>query len=165
MIQKKVCAIGAFAVGKTSLIRRFVDNLFSEKYHTTIGVKVDQKSVQLDGTSMKLLVWDIAGEDEFQSVRMAYLRGLSGLILVADSTRPQTLKVAVDLQARVDATSPNVPFVLLLNKSDLGDQAALDSALLESLEKHGWLILKTSAKSGEGVEDAFLHLTRMMLKS
>lgn len=163
MIQKKVCVLGAFAVGKSSLIRRFVNNLFSEKYHTTIGVKVDQKVVPCGDQTAALMLWDIAGEDEFQSVRMSYVRGLSGLILVADATRAQTLRVAVDLHARVQLISPDVPKLLLLNKCDLTASADIDQTLLASLEQQGWPILKTSAKSGEGVEGAFLSLAKLML--
>ena len=78
MIQKKICMLGSFAVGKTSLVARFVRSIYSEKYHTTVGVKIDKKQVQFDGKSMNLILWDLYGEDEFQKVHMSYLRGASG---------------------------------------------------------------------------------------
>lgn len=77
MIKKKVCMLGAFAVGKTSLVERFVKSIFSEKYVTTVGVKIDKKSMQFDNEQIELLLWDIHGEDEFQKVRPSYLRSNS----------------------------------------------------------------------------------------
>ena len=77
-IQKKVCMLGGFSVGKTSLVKRFITGKFSEKYHTTIGVKIDQKSLCVDDTEMLLVLWDVYGEDDFQKVRASYLQGSAG---------------------------------------------------------------------------------------
>ena len=98
MIQKKVCMLGATGVGKTSLVSKYVTSLFSDTYMTTIGVKVDKKVVAVDGKDVTLLLWDIYGEDEFQTVRPSYLRGASGYLLVADGTRQLTLDTARQLQ-------------------------------------------------------------------
>ena len=87
MIQKKICMLGAFAVGKTSLVQRFVKSLFSDRYLTTVGVKIDKKIVTVGDTEVSLVLWDLAGEDEFQSVQTSYLRGASGYLLVIDGTR------------------------------------------------------------------------------
>ena len=81
MIQKKVCLLGGFAVGKTSLVSRFVTSIFSEKYLTTVGVKVDKKLVSVNGQDVTLMLWDIYGEDEFQTVQPSYLRGASGYLV------------------------------------------------------------------------------------
>ncbi|MFN6951418.1 MAG: Rab family GTPase, partial [Albidovulum sp.] len=86
MIQKKICLLGAFAVGKTSLVARFVRSTFSDKYLTTVGVKIDRKDLDLPGTPVTLMLWDLAGEDEFNTVQMSYLRGSAGLLIVADGT-------------------------------------------------------------------------------
>ena len=94
MLQRKVCLLGAFAVGKTSLVARFVHSLFSERYHTTIGVKIDRKTVRVNGRDVNLMIWDLAGEDEFMSLRMSYLRGTDGCLLVIDGTRKDTLATA-----------------------------------------------------------------------
>ena len=83
MIQKKVCMLGAFAVGKTSLVRRFVHSMFADKYLTTVGVKIDKKQLTHSGKEVLLLLWDLYGEDEFQRVQTTYLRGSSGLFLLA----------------------------------------------------------------------------------
>ena len=98
MMQKKVCMLGGFAVGKTSLVRRFVSNVFSDHYHTTIGVTVEKKSVIVDDRDVMLVLWDLYGEDEFQRVRDSYLRGSAGYILVMDGTRKATLDTALALQ-------------------------------------------------------------------
>ena len=94
MLQKKICLLGAFGVGKTSLTRRFVDSIFSDTYLTTVGVKIDKKTVAVNGNTVNLLIWDIAGEDEVSAVRTSYLRGAAGYLLVVDVTRAQTLAVA-----------------------------------------------------------------------
>ena len=75
MFKMKVCMLGAFAVGKTSLVQQYVNSIFSEKYQTTLGVKIDKKSLQVDGQQLELILWDLAGEDEFMEVRSSYLRG------------------------------------------------------------------------------------------
>jgi len=111
MIQKKICMLGASAVGKTSLVSRFVRSLFSDKYHTTVGVKVDKKTVALGQEQMDLLLWDLYGEDEFQKIRTSYLRGSAGYVLVVDGTRRETLEKAVVLQNRTEETLGKVPFV------------------------------------------------------
>ncbi len=162
MIQKKICMLGASAVGKTSLVSRFVRSLFSEKYHTTVGVKVDKKVVALGQDQMDLLLWDLYGEDEFQKMRASYLRGSSGYVLVVDGTRRETLEKAVVLQNRTEETLGKVPFVLVVNKADLVEKWEIDDAAIAELHKRGWPAFKTSAKTGEGVEQAFLALARKM---
>ena len=163
MIQKKICMLGAFAVGKTSLVSRFVKSLFSDKYHSSVGVKVDKKLVAVGQEPLELLLWDLYGEDEFQKIRTSYLRGSSGYVLVADGTRRETLDRAVVLQNRAEEAVGKVPFVLMVNKADLTDKWEVDDAALEELTRQGWPILKTSAKTGAGVEEAFLALAGKML--
>jgi hypothetical protein len=160
MIQKKICMLGASAVGKTSLVSRFVRSLFSDKYHTTVGVKVDKKVVALGQEQMDLLLWDLYGEDEFQRMRASYLRGSSGYVLVVDGTRRETLEKAIVLQNRTEEAIGKVPFVLVVNKADLAEKWEIDDLAVEELGKRGWPAFKTSAKTGEGVEQAFLALAR-----
>ncbi len=158
MKQKKVCLLGAYAVGKTSLVSRFVKSLFSDQYHSTIGVKVDKKEVTVGDRKVELLLWDIYGEDEFQKLRASYLRGSAGYILVVDGTRRETLGQAVALQSRTQEAVGKVPFVLMVNKSDLTDKWEVDETALKDLEDRGWPVFKTSAKTGASVEEAFLAL-------
>jgi small GTP-binding protein len=157
--------LGATSVGKTSLVRRFVESIFSEKYQATIGVKIDRKLVQVDDTQVSLLLWDLQGEDEFQRVRMSYLRGASGLIFVADGTRPETLATTRALRASAEETVGAVPALVLLNKADLADKWALDDVFVETNGPSGVPMFRTSAKSGDHVEDAFLNLVRRMINA
>jgi small GTP-binding protein len=155
MIQKKICLLGAFAVGKTSLVARFVESIFSEKYLTTVGVKISRKALQVGNQAWHLMLWDLAGEDEFLQLRPSYLRGSSGYLLVVDGTRRASLDTAVSMQQRATTAVGNVPFVVLFNKSDLENEWEIGNEAFEELSRRGWPWLKTSAKTGEGVEEAF----------
>jgi small GTP-binding protein len=157
-LQKKICMLGGFSVGKTSLVKRYVQSVFSETYLTTVGVKIDKKTVDLSDRIVNLILWDLAGEDDISSLRMSYLRGSAGYVLVADGTRPSTLEVALSLRQRVEADLGPLPFVLLLNKNDLREQWAIRDAELEDFRRNGWWVASTSARTGEGVEDAFKAL-------
>jgi small GTP-binding protein len=162
MLQKKICMLGAFGVGKTSLVSRFVSSIFSDKYLTTVGVKIDKKTVPIDTGEMTLMLWDIYGQDEFQTVHDSYLRGASGYLLVADGTRHATLDTAAALQQKAESVVGRVPFLLLLNKADLDAEWQVDERALWKLLEGGWSVVKTSAKTGVGVEDAFAKLAREM---
>ena len=162
MIQKKVCMVGAAGTGKTSMVQRFVHSIFSERYHSTVGVKIDKKVVQVGPDEMTLVLWDLYGEDDFQTVRESYLRGSSGYLLVADGTRHATLDTAMALQRKAESVLGPVPFLLLLNKADLDAEWQVDERALWKIAERGWPVLKTSAKTGAGVDDAFARLAREM---
>jgi len=119
MIQKKICMLGSFAVGKTSLVRRFVESIFSETYHTTVGVKIYKKIVDIDGAEINLVLWDLYGDDDFQKIRWSYFQGSSGYLLVADGTRRATIDKAIELEERARKEIGAVPFVFVVNKCDL----------------------------------------------
>jgi small GTP-binding protein len=162
MIQKKVCLLGTSGVGKTSLVARFVHSMFSEKYLTTVGVKIDKKTVNVGDTEVMLMIWDLAGDDDFQRLQASYLRGTSGFLLVADGTRATTLDHVLELKERVAGEMGAAPFILALNKADLAPQWEIDDARLAALARDGWSVIKTSAKAGEHVEEAFVELARRM---
>jgi len=164
MIKKKVCMLGSFAVGKTSLVQRFVNSIFSEKYHTTIGVKIDQKQVDVGGKEVVLMLWDIHGEDEFQTIKPAYVMGSSGYFIVMDGTRRNTLEKGLQLRQMVKKTIGEVPFVVLLNKADLKSEWEITDDDLARLKAQGITLMLTSAKTGEGVEEAFTYLTHKMIE-
>lgn len=164
MIQKKICMLGSFAVGKSSLVRRFVENMFSEKYMTTIGVKIEKKVIDLKNQSLTLVIWDIAGENGFHQIQGTYLRGMSGYILVADKTRTGTLDTVINIHKTVGQAFRDVPFVLLMNKMDLTGQWDVQESAIDKLSHEGWDVFKTSAKTGENVEEAFNRLALKMLE-
>jgi small GTP-binding protein len=163
MIQKKICMLGGFAVGKTSLVARFVRSIFSDKYHSTVGVKIDKKPMTVDGRDVTLMLWDVNGQDDFQAVQPSHLRGMSGYLLVVDGTRRATLETARQLHEKATSMAGDVPFLLLLNKSDLGPDWEVDEQTFMTLVEQGWRIVRTSAKTGDGVEAAFEKLARDML--
>jgi small GTP-binding protein len=164
MIQKKICMLGTFAVGKTSLVRRFVESIYSNKYHTTVGVKVDKKIVKVDSKEIALLLWDIEGTESEHDFRKSYLRGAAGYLLVVDGTRRDTLYKALALQSRAEETIGPVPFLMLMNKSDLADLWQIDKREREALEQRNWTVIDTSAKTGHGVEEAFLVLAEKLME-
>jgi hypothetical protein len=161
-MQKKVCLLGAYGVGKTSLVARFVHRVFSEKYLSTLGVRVDRKAVQVEDQELSLLLWDLSGEDQFQPIQPSYIRGSAGYLLVVDGTRPATLDTALSIHQRAQDVVGQVPFVLLINKRDLPWE--IPESTLEDLKSQGYPLHFTSAKSGEGVEEAFETLARGMLE-
>lgn len=159
VVTKKVCLIGDFSVGKTSLFRRFISDTFSDQYLTTVGVKVETRTLELnENTQVKLVLWDIAGADKMSLIGQNYLRGAQGYILVADGTRPATVTTAKSLKEEVDSFLSNPPYVALINKADLTDEWAIEDTFFE--ENPEWQ--KSSALSGEGVEEAFLKLAQQL---
>jgi small GTP-binding protein len=164
MLSKKVCMLGSLSVGKTSLVRRFIQSMFSDDYFTSIGVKVDKKMVRVQDEDVELVLWDIYGHDIFQRVQMSYLRGMSGYLLVVDGTRKQSLEDALELSERVAIEIGRVPAILALNKSDLLADWEIDPDREAKLTEDGWTVIHTSAKTGDSVEQAFSQLTHAMLQ-
>jgi small GTP-binding protein len=163
MLQKKICMLGSFSVGKTSLVARFVQSIFSERYLTTVGVKIDKKLVSVDGQDVALMLWDLYGEDEYQKIRMSYLRGASGYLLVADGTRPATLDKALAIQEEAEKNFGPMPYIVALNKCDLADEWEVVPEREAELASRARKIIRTSAKTGEGVELAFESLAQAMI--
>jgi small GTP-binding protein len=158
--QFKVCLLGGSAVGKTSLIARFVHSIYSGQYHTTVGVRIEKKLVQTTLGNANLMIWDINGEDAYQKVQTTYLRGMAGYFLVADGTREQTIDECLKLHARAIEGFGALPAYLLINKADLEHEWKVNFA---SLENSGLEIIKTSALSGANVESSFAGLSQKML--
>jgi hypothetical protein len=155
MIQKKVCMVGVYGTGKTSLVQRYVHSIFSAKYHSTVGVKIDRKSVQVGDTPVNLLLWDVEGRTDEQDIPASYLRGAHAVFYVADGTRRETFDQLFDLREHARAAAGDVPSVVALNKADLKEQWLMTPADTAKLIGGGFHVLSTSAKNGEGVEDAF----------
>jgi small GTP-binding protein len=154
--------IGAFSVGKSALVERFVHSLFSDRYLSTVGVKISKKIVKLDGDDLTIVLWDMEGKDDFADINMAYLRGAMGFFAVADGTRKETLTLALHLRKLALETAGEVPHVVLINKADLDWEIPEDQ--LAALETSGISVIRTSAKTGQAVEEAFLSLARAMMK-
>ncbi|HWS25382.1 MAG TPA: Rab family GTPase [Xanthomonadales bacterium] len=161
---RKICLLGDFAVGKSSLVARFVRNTFSDKYLTTVGVKVDSKQVELGADrTVKLVVWDLAGKAELDSLNKGYIRGAHGVMLVADGTREASLRAALYLWMQSQKQLPGVPVVLLVNKLDLIDRWEVSAADIARLQQ-SLPTFRTSALAGDSVEEAFATLARAIVE-
>ena len=184
MVTRKVCIFGAHGVGKRSLTSRLRDNREAERYTATIGVQISKKEVFVGNQSVTMMgVWSVADLDSSDAILMNYSRGMSGYFLIADGTRPSTLERAREMYEQlcsfeqpptsaeeisgagtgwnkpyVQFPYREVPFILLLNKSDLVEQWRIEKSNLEMLANKGWPVQVVSAKENEGVEEAFLNL-------
>ncbi len=163
MIQRKIAMLGMYAVGKTSLVKRFVTSIFDERYHTTIGVKIDKKVIRVKDQDVTLMLWDVAGAEDHFTVPDSFIRGSAGYLLVIDGTRVETLDRGLDLVAQVENSLGKIPFVAILNKTDLVDRWQLQNEHLQSLTALGCPLIRTSALTGEGVEKAFNTLAEQIL--
>ena len=171
-ISKKICLIGDFGVGKTSLIRRFVDRQFADKYLSTVGVKISRKAVDLNeseqrkSTKVQLLIWDIEGSTKFKGVSASYFQGAKGAIIVGDVTRPETLEnISAHIQAFIKV-NPQSKVIIALNKSDLIDAEYLEKyCQLYSFKDNKNFVstYASSAKGGTNVDEIFQSLANSMI--
>ncbi len=157
LYQKKICLLGEFAVGKTSLIRRYVEGRFDEKYLTTVGTVVTRKVVAVRGYTVNLLIWDLAGGRDFS--RSRNLVGVAGGLLVCDLTRADTLDALRGYAQLINQENPDVTLILLANKADLIDERVVTDEQLRAVahELQAPLFF-TSARTGSQVEAAFTLL-------
>lgn len=159
IVQKKICMLGDFAVGKTSLVRRFVEGRFDDKYLSTIGVKLSRKTVTRPEYTLNLILWDLAGGDDFVSVPSNYLVGVAGAILVCDLTRSYTLNTFKRYVEQIRSYNTAAPLLFIGNKADLvAERVVSEDDLQRVSQGFGGLSIITSAKTGLQVEDAFLLL-------
>ncbi len=159
-ISKKVILIGNFGVGKTSLVRRYVFQKFSDEYLTTLGVKIDKKVLQIGEKELTLLIWDVAGEVSQSKVPKSYYLGSQGIIYVFDISRPATFENIKDDLDYVNSVLPQVPYLIVGNKLDLIEEGKLDN-LKEQIPVP--VDFFTSAKNGDSVEDMFLTLGQKII--
>ena len=163
MIQKKVCMVGVYGTGKTCLVQQYVHSIFAARYLSTVGVKIDRKDVQSRGHELRLMLWDLEGRDGIRDVNTSYLRGAHGVIYVADGTRPETVAQISELRENVVNAIGEVPSIIALNKIDLTESWKVSAADESHAAASGHLV-RTSAKTGEGVEPAFQWLADTLLE-
>tara|TARA_R110002167_G_scaffold29972_17_gene99488 strand:- start:750 stop:1247 length:498 start_codon:yes stop_codon:yes gene_type:complete len=157
---KKVVILGHFGVGKTSLIRRFVTDQFSDTYKVTIGVHITKKMVNLTSEdTISLILWDLEGTDTLEQIRDAYLLGTHGVVFVFDVSRPSTFQdVRTDLKI-IARKVPERPLLVVGNKTDLVAEEILAQQLKAHDIPYDYL---TSAKTGNTVEDVFIDLANLL---
>ncbi|MHA1136033.1 MAG: GTP-binding protein [Candidatus Thorarchaeota archaeon] len=160
----KIVFLGEGAVGKTSLVGRFVYDSFEGDYLATIGTDIHLKMVQIDDVLVKLVIWDIAGQDGFAQLRKAYYMNASGAFLVYDTSRAETIeRVDSWIKALYDVTG-EIPLIICENKADL--ESAISQAVKDEVaKKHGVKMIKTSAKEDTNVEEAFREMTEKILEN
>ena len=170
-VSKKIVVLGDPAVGKTSLIRRFVINAFDDKYLTTIGAKIVKKEVQLRSGGAKpdidvtLMIWDVAGQKTLGNVKQAYYRGSEGAMIVCDIKRRETLLSTIDWIKTLMQVTGEIPVVLLANKCDLMDKALFgEKEMSEVSKKLNAPFMMTSAKDGRNVGEAFQNIAESMVE-
>jgi small GTP-binding protein len=171
MISKKICLIGDFGVGKTSLVRRYIESCFSDTYLSTVGVKIARKTLEISdkynlAQDLQLMIWDIEGSTKFKAISSSYLQGANGAIIVADASRIETVAhIADHIQTFVEI-NPKSFIVVAINKSDL----VLDNELAKMLQISSALTqisilgtYPTSARSGKNVDVMFYNLAQKLL--
>ncbi len=169
-ISKKICLVGDFCVGKTSLIRRFVDGQFSDQYLSTVGVKISKKILALqniaqsDKLNVQLLVWDLEGHTKFKAIAPTYLQGSSAAVVVADVTRPETIERIPEHIKLFFSINPKGFVIVALNKSDLLNEENL--AKLNRFEDGDKILATyhTSAKTGNFVDEIFEKLAYRIIQ-
>ena len=167
MKSAKVCMVGAFGVGKTSLVRRFVHQQFDESYHTTLGVKIDTRIIDTIEIPVKMVLWDMEGADPFEAEKRplarirSYMKGAHGLILVADGTRPATVKTALGLYHDFCREFQFIPAIMLANKADLTTEWRFDDSVLPDRLN----VYHTSALNGQNIDIAFTALGKTLSES
>jgi small GTP-binding protein len=152
--------LGEGAVGKTSLVGRYVYDSFEGDYLATIGTDIHVKMIQVeDDVLVKLVVWDIAGQDDFAQLRKAYYQNTSGAFFVFDTTRPETIeRIDEWIDALYSVTGP-IPLVLLENKVDISKKS-----IKAFVDKYEVDLIRTSAKEDTNVEEAFKKMTKEILR-
>jgi small GTP-binding protein len=168
---KKVCLIGEPGVGKTSLIRRFVLDLFDDHYVTTIGAKVTKKELQVDlpghdlRANLGMMIWDVSGQKDYKIFHEIYLNGMEGALVVADLSRQNTFTSLKAVLSMAERTGTDVPMAFLLNKADLAEPSPADLKDVRTLAAQNAIpVLATSAKTGLNVELAFMKLGGLLVE-
>jgi small GTP-binding protein len=163
----KITILGNAAVGKTSLINQYVESTFQEDYKPTLGANIIRKDVKINDNKIRLIMWDLAGQKKYQSIRSMYFQGCVGALLVYDVTRPKTFEAIDDkwLSDFKKYVEEEGSYILIGNKIDLEDERKVDTAQGEKLAKEisASSFIETSAKYGDNVEEAFKTLVREIL--
>ena len=160
-ITKKVVLLGHFGVGKTSLVRRFVDMAFSEEYLVTVGVHIKKKTINIEGEDVSLIIWDIEGKNNIEEARKSYLLGSHAFIYVFDVSRPETYD---NIEKEIDYIREHfkeIPFCIVGNKADLFTEDFSESFFDKSVYEECYF---TSAKTGKNVEELFAEIAKKTLK-
>ena len=167
MFNYKIVLLGDFGTGKTSMIKRYVDNSFSEEYLSTIGVSISNKSIDTSLNNKiytsNTMIWDIEGKTDFKPILSHYLNGARGFIIVVDLTRENTINLIEEHLALCEKTVPNLPICIALNKSD-SEHDEIDLLNLKEFYPNIVLVIKTSAKDDNNIDELFKTLSEKIVE-
>lgn len=161
-VSKKIVILGHFGVGKSSLLRRFVENTFSENYVVTIGVHIMKKEISVKNGDVTLIIWDVEGTDDFTKYRSSYLMGASSFVYVFDASRAVTYSDLNYNLSYLKEKYPQVPVHIIGNKIDLVDKNEVLGNLKQQDIHHSYL---SSAKTGENVEQLFENVAAQLVEN
>ena len=164
-LRRKVCLLGASGVGKTSLVRRFVEQRFDDDYDSCISMAISKGELQLGDVSLEMMLWDPGGDEASAQYHSSFISGASGLVFVADATKPRTLDHLLEAQTKELGFTGSRPSILLVNKTDETRSFALSKAQLDTASRFPWHLVQASAKSGDNVVQAFTKLAQLMLET
>jgi small GTP-binding protein len=161
----KICLLGETAVGKTSLVYRFIENKFREDYRSTLGVNILQKHLEIFDNSVSSYIWDLGGQENYRMLRKVYLEGSEGALVIFDLTNRESFEKLGSWIRDFREQRGEKPSCLIGNKSDLKDQIVVTEEEASLLAKeHSADLIITSAKTGENVEEAFVNLIKKVLE-
>lgn len=164
MFAYKVVMVGDFGVGKTSLVQRFVDNSFSEEYLSSIGVSISKKNlISKNDIDSKVMLWDIEGRTESKPIFKQYLMGAKAFIIVVDLTSQKSIDSVKDHLKTCLESVPTAPICIALNKNDLETKLSVDSDIIKKMSPNIISVQKSSAKSGEAVNEIFTEINEELI--
>lgn len=167
LFRYKMILFGSSGVGKSSLVRRYVQNIFEEDYVATLGYNVFEKRINHEDISISLIIYDVGGQEKFSEIREKYAKGAAMALIIYDVTNGESFNALPSWKKDLHQFAGEIPFIIVGNKVDLkADRQVLkDEAKQVSLELKALDFFETSAKTGEGVEEAFNQLAIMTYKS
>lgn len=157
--------LGVPGVGKTSLVRRLVEDRFDEGYESSIAIAIYKAVLELGDITLELMLWDPGAREAWSQYNASFISGASGLVFVVDAAKPRTLDHLLEVQAKGRGFIGSRPSVLVVNKIDLTSDFALTRAQLDVAGKLDWHMAQASARTGANVESVFRKLAEMMLGS
>ena len=169
-LKQKICLLGDWGVGKTSLIKKFVFDRFDDKYHVTLGTKVTKKRIKFKRDNgnvldLNLMIWDVMGQKEFKRVQLLAYKNTNGVLIVCDLTRRETYENIPKWWDEISKITGEIPMIILANKSDLKTQIKVTmNELAEMANEYQATYLFTSAKTGDNVNNAFKKMGMKLVK-